>query len=113
MITKLTREEVQLRSSTRPEFCHLYDFLKEENKELLQYKQLEEELGIDLIILFKALKEGFVTRHARYTGHGFYIDFERKCIHLGSAFMWSDTFYFKDYGKTWALTKEELLQEEK
>jgi len=75
--------------------------------ELIQYKKIEEELGIDLITLFKALKNGFYTKTARYTGYGMGVSIEKKCLWREE---WQDDiYYFKDYGKTWALTKEELL----
>lgn len=88
--------------------------------ELKKYKDIEEDLGIDLITLFKAQKEGIwelafngydeeikptckprkVTRHLC-------IDFKQKTL----AEMWW-RYDFSDYGKKelggWALTKEEL-----
>ena len=75
--------------------------------ELIQYKTIEKELGIDLITLFKALKNGFYTKTARYTGYGMGVSIEKKCLWREE---WQDDiYYFKDYSKTWALTKEELL----
>jgi len=79
-------------------------------KEIKQYKDIEEELGIDLITLFKALTNGFYTiredlgliTDARLVLNHTYPKFE---------FIRDDSMYFynlKDYGKTWALTKEEL-----
>lgn len=79
-----------------------------------QLEDIEDELGIDLITLFKALKQGF-----------YYKDKERKCrscfvsAHFGSIELKNagirystisnnKYFYFKDYGKTWSLIKEEL-----
>lgn len=67
---------------------------------------LEHDLGIDLITLFKALKEGVYTRQ--------YGKVEVCCIGLGGLLIevndnLSDTYYYCEYGKTWALTKEELL----
>jgi hypothetical protein len=81
--------------------------------ELIEYKNIEEELGIDLITLFKALKNGIYI----YANGGKYVD-EGDCSFLSNintinysnksfiSFKWK--YYFKDYGKTWALTKEEL-----
>lgn len=80
--------------------------------ELLFYKNIEEELGIELPIILKVLKNGI------------YFSYRKKIIYIknyelilsidsenGRAFFvkkgrWA--FDSKDYGKTWALTKEEL-----
>ena len=84
-----------------------------------QLEDIEEELGIDLILLLKIIKEGvFVKTSCRnkgtifdlrntytpidYDEKGFYVD----CDEYGVNIM--ELFYFKDYGKTWALTNEEL-----
>lgn len=82
-----------------------------------QLEDIEEELGIDLITLFKALKNGFwsidkknhIYKMKPTEGNGgamsFYASYD--CIIKENAY---DEQYFllKDYGKTWALTKEEL-----
>ena len=85
-------------------------------------EDIEEELGIDLITLFKALKDGIWTNQEQWYGdekQGEIRFFQVRllleenaigCIHNS---MWKGeevirTLYFKDYGKTWALTKEEL-----
>ena len=89
----------------------------EEIDKLGQLEDIEEELDIDLITLFKALKQGiyyfanltqltkdYVWLADNYISVGtreklsyfFITAFERK------------TLLFADYGKTWALTKEEL-----
>lgn len=75
-----------------------------------EYKKIEEDLGIDLVTLFKALKNGFYTiredlgliTDARLVLNHTYPKFE---------FIRDNSMYFyslKDYGETWALTKEEL-----
>ena len=72
------------------------------------YDELTQELGIPLEVLFKVLKEQevyvkdgwgnvFKTRIKLYY-------FQKWIIQLGSCHDYSG----KDYGKTWALTKEEL-----
>ena len=85
-------------------------------------EDIEEELGIDLITLFKALRDGIWTNQEQCYGdekQGNIRFFQVRllleenalgCIHNS---MWKGkevirTLYFKDYGKTWALTKEEL-----
>lgn len=88
---------------------------------LEEYRKIEEELGIDLSILFSALKNGV-----------YYFDIHGQLIHdyvclsdnylsigvrdkLSYSFM---TFYdrqilsFEDYGKTWSLDKKDLTKEE-
>lgn len=74
-----------------------------------KYKQLEKKLGIDLITLEKALKEGVYTIHSNgerrtpclaYNGAvGYILDF---------IFEQEAQYILSDYGKDWALTKEEL-----
>ena len=85
-------------------------------------EDIEEELGIDLVTLFKALRNGIWTNQEQCYGdekQGKIRFFQVRllleenavgCIHNS---MWKGkevirTLYFKDYGKTWALTKEEL-----
>lgn len=77
---------------------------------LSKLEDIEDELGIDLLTLFKALKNGIWTKtwdckyplalnREDYTNHTtkYYVfEGKKKIIKL------------KDYGKTWALTKEEL-----
>ena len=80
-----------------------------------ELEDIEEELGCDVGILFKALNQECVWIKDKDDGSlfdtsceiainkdedGFYIDFD--VIHEGH-------YHLKDYGKTWALTKEELL----
>lgn len=103
--------------------------------ELLEYKDIEEELGIDLITLFKALKNGAWIKGTSYNGQIMNepIFIERPEISLVNKYLkidenfntinreenvWCIYIYYyqlrtriarlKDYGKTWALTKEEL-----
>ena len=81
-------------------------------------EDIEEDLGIDLVTLFKALKKGIwfkrddgliVTRTITYIGRF-------GLTYIGDSLGNDDGDYpnvfnyypYKDYGKTWALTKEEL-----
>ena len=79
-----------------------------------QLEDIEEELGIDLITLFKALKNGVYTNTWLHKTK-YRIDLERKRFegHCSGDYGVIETsyFYFKDYGVTWALTKEELINE--
>ena len=83
-------------------------------QKLGQLEDIEDELGIDLITLFKALKNGVYYKlnlgQAEKVGDvslnycastGYFIHFEYLNYDICL-----DT---KDYGKTWALEKEELL----
>jgi len=85
-------------------------------KKLSQYEDIDEELGIDLITLFKALKNGakfdsgkvlnIPFEHYEYNTLSLRFDFiDNEWILVGSGYKRRP----KDYGKTWALTKEELL----
>ena len=85
-------------------------------------EDIEEELGIDVITLFKALKDGIWTNQEQWYGdekQGKIRFFQVRLLLEENAIgciynsMWKGeevirTLYFKDYGKTWALTKEEL-----
>lgn len=77
-----------------------------------QLEDIEEELGIDLIILLKAVKDGIWVRHPYNS-----IDYEPFRIDYwidyktGEEGMMICGMEIKDYGKTWALTKEELENE--
>ena len=80
---------------------------------LCQLEDIEDELGIDLITLFKANNEGayFKEDLRPYIAN---IDLKHKCVRLVKHYEAENDFdchyvMFKDYGKTWALTKEELL----
>ena len=88
----------------------------------LQYlENIEEEIGIDLITLFKALKNGFYyidkNKHI-YTmkptkGNGGAMNFYAclECIIAEDTYGDQYIYSLKDYGKVWALTKEELENE--
>ena len=82
-------------------------------------EDIEEELGIDLITLFNIDKqlntkkeiwfkiEDEIDASYRYDGDYYIIDLKHKAF-VKMVCEPIDYFYFKDYGKTWALTKEEL-----
>jgi len=114
---RLTLEEVIFNNSNRKEFSHLNDFLKQEQKELIEYKTIEEELGIDLIVLFKALKQGTIFIPFMYDFDGNILEiiqvklvaFSYDSIIYENVNGCNTTTKLKYYGKTWALAKEELL----
>lgn len=76
-----------------------------------QLEDIEEKLGIELNVLFKALKQQKV-----WTKYDNEIDVCDYCEYMLLEdfiyFYWDNgkhlAFELKDYGKTWALTKEEL-----
>ena len=83
-----------------------------------QLEDIEEEIGIDLITLFKALKNGCFAKETfdymgkkqtqiiftEFTQLYYTDDLDDYLIHIRTI-----DYYLKDYGKTWALTEEELL----
>ena len=87
---------------------YLPNFMADEGdciQKLGKLEDIEEELGVDLITLFKALKDGI------YTTDGFV-----RCVELS---LLSGVWYLTNeeeclalpvdsYGQCWALTKEEL-----
>ena len=78
-------------------------------KKLSDLEDIEEELGIDLVTLFKALKHkiwiktpfGYKDKWLCSTEGLFYSNSR-------SGFKINERLLTKDYGKTWALTKEKL-----
>lgn len=88
-------------------------------QKLGQLEDIEDDLGIDLIILFKALK----SKELYWKTNGYGIiktTFQTKGLQADVSFI-DDHWYISlvyqtlddwellsDYGKTWALTKEEL-----
>lgn len=93
--------------------------IREAYRELRKYTLLEEELGIDLITLFKALKDGIWYKCIN--GNLYRIPYS--CLNLS----YSDTYglwveyhkyldglriHLKDYGKTWALSRNDLEEKD-
>ena len=94
-----------------------------------QLEDVEEELGIYLITLYKALNKGFYIKYNDKIIHifpdknitvnfwyntinvfippKFFIDCKKGTDYLSEEI--DEEYWFKDYGKTWSLTKEELL----
>ena len=75
-------------------------------------EDIEEENGIDLITLFKALKDGFYIKYNDKIVHilpKFFIDCKKGTDYLSETI--DEEYWFKDYGETWALTREELENE--
>ena len=90
---------------------HAYesDLFKDIYCKLAQLENIEEELGVELIILFKALRDGvFINEDGSV-----YKDYIKSIEHWPDCwgFISNDEdieVFFEDYGVTWALTSEEL-----
>ena len=95
------------------------DIIEKDLDRLEEHRNIEEEIGIDLTILFNALKNGV-----------YYFDEQGQLIYscvwltdnhvtagvhdkLSYSFKtpYHETLLFEDYGKTWALSEEELSKE--
>ena len=73
-----------------------------------QLEDIEEELGIDLLTLFKVLKNGCYVKPWKEIKYSYEIRTGSDNIHLFLLDENDNDYSFKDYGKTWALTREEL-----
>lgn len=83
------------------EVDEMLDTIEYELKKYKKLKDIEEKLGINLITLFKGLKDGIYGKVGNKIEHilapHFSFHLKKICI-----------YKIKDYGKTWALTSEEL-----
>lgn len=86
------------------------DYTEEGRNHIGELLKLEDELGIDLITLFKAIKDGFYDNKGNYyQSYDYSIELGSNCLkETFEDYMNGKAFNFEDYGKTWALTKEEL-----
>ena len=94
------------------------DMMNAEYAKLADLEDIEEELGIDLITLFIALKNGV---YYRFDKRSEITKMKKPMLRVIDdelcliAPKWITTTWMnvklKDYGKTWALTKEELENE--
>lgn len=76
-----------------------------------KYEDIEEELGIDLITLIRALKNGVWVKTKNDISKHLTVALKKR-HHTKEYWLFYRPYshiYLKDYGKTWALTKEELL----
>lgn len=87
---------------------HIVDDMNKALNKLCKLEDIEEELGIDLITLFKALKDG-IYKKGRNNFKGLILyskmpmfSFYHKTI---------DAELIEDYGKTWSLSREGLENE--
>ena len=105
---------------TKVEALHFKD-VDEAYKKLYQLENLEEELGIDLITLFKALKYGvyYYTSQNQLT-HDYVwlydnyisVGFREKLSYSFMTCFQKQILLFEDYGVTWAIYRPELENEQ-
>ena len=83
--------------------------IKIRNK-LFELENIEDKLGIDLITLFKALKDGiyFKVEDNIYFTNELDLDFKEKVLFEFNEYNDYEIYELNDYGKTWALTRKEL-----
>ena len=74
-----------------------------------QLEDIEDELGIDLITLFKALKNGIWVKDKKDQWLPYHCLLRDDFIFVLYEDIYKKEYLLKDYGKTWALTKEVLL----
>lgn len=99
-MNRLTIKDKAVRDNFNAEYAKLADL-----------EDIEEELGIDLITLFKALIKGIWVKSTNgdvyYVGSPYLCFTENEIRELELQFRVGDTRYkIKDYGKTWALSKK-------
>lgn len=90
-----------------------FNIVKKDLDLLEEYRKIEEEIGIDFITLSKILKQRFVYDNDQ-------VKIELLGLHIKSDELYlygfvEDTMHavylrLKDYGKTWALDKEEFYK---
>lgn len=81
-----------------------------------ELEDIEEELGVGLITLFKALKQGYI--YALFGNFIFKIQIDGINYNTGYLLLYNEdtqctfeNYEINAYGKTWALTREELYNE--
>lgn len=89
-------------------------------KKLKQLEDIEEELGVDLVTLLKALNNDIYVKHEEKILHCVVENITNVVMNIDSLYYSENKKYdnnflsqirqvlIKDYGKTWALTREEL-----
>lgn len=73
-------------------------------------EDIEQEFGIDLVILFKAITNGIWVKTNNGISKHLTVALKKR-HHTKEYWLFYRPYshvYLKDYGKTWALTKEEL-----
>ena len=87
------------------------------NNKMRELKKIEQEIGIDLTIFLKALKNGvyvaFLCAHIPLDDFIIDVNNKRFIKHIFIGNAWDLSLDFKDYGETWARTEEELQGKER
>lgn len=105
-----------IKESKGESFCEAYkkplEAIEKDLDKLAHFVTVGKELGMDLITLSEALKQKFVYHYEK-------VKIELLGLHIKSNELYlygfvEDTTHavylsLKEYGKTWALTREELL----
>ena len=119
-----------MRLTEKNGFCYVVNIKPEDNStkeeitlvgesinKIGQLEDIEEELGIDLITLFKAVKYGvyYFTNGTQLTRDYVYLTDNYTSVGIREKLSYSfltafgrQILLFNEYGKSWALTKEEL-----
>lgn len=111
VITQIDKDE----NITKNELIEVID-KDEANRKLYELENIEEELGIDIITLFKALKYGVYYTSKNQLTHDYVWLFNnhiRVCGHDRLSYSFLTCFQkqilsFEDYGKTWSIYREVL-----
>lgn len=95
--------------------------LDKATEKLHEILEIEDELGIELITLFKASEYGFYMINEgqiKFVKQGYQFNLRGRYIHLNSGYKkldfkledkpFSDILLFKDYGATWSIYRETL-----
>ena len=85
-------------------------------EKLCQLEDIEDELGIDLITLFKALKNGIwikntILKNGETKNLLFFyedVNLYKDCLYACPVDIYDEKVCIDQYRETWALTKEEL-----
>ena len=92
--------------------CFLRKIIEKDLDQLEEYRKIEEELSVDLITLFTALEKGVWYKDykdddkIKFTDR---VEENIKCKEfIVPAKYTTIGLKFRDYGKTWALTREDL-----
>lgn len=108
-MNRLTIKDKAIRDNFNAEYAKLADL-----------EDIEEELGIELEVLFSALKNGiyYFASDGQLTHDYVWLEDDHVCTGQQNKLSFSfltystrQTLLFENYGKTWALTKEELENE--
>lgn len=109
-MTRLTIKDKAIRDNFNAEYAKLADL-----------EDIEEELGIELEVLFSALKNGvyYFTPDGQLTHDYVWLEDDHVCSGQQSKLSFSfrtfskvDTLLFEEYGKTWFLVKKDLAKKE-